>query len=174
MRNFLTYTALFAVSVVVLQLFVFDSVRVSIYFSPLPYIAFVALLPMNMRPVAVLLLGFMTGVFMDFFEGTVGLHTAAALFTAYARRWLMIVTLRRETVEAEPAMPSPKVLGGAKFMRYGSLIVAVHCLVCFSLESLTLTNYAAVVLKAVVSAPFTLLSLWAVAMLFTVRTPKRA
>ncbi len=55
MRNFLTYGGLFVVAAVVAQLFILDSMRVSIYFSPLVYIAFVALLPLNMRPIAVAL-----------------------------------------------------------------------------------------------------------------------
>ena len=81
MRNFLTYLGLFIVAVVVMQFFVFDSIRVSIYFCPLAYIAFVALLPLNMKPVAMVLLGFATGVAVDFFEGTGGLHTAARVNT---------------------------------------------------------------------------------------------
>lgn len=174
MRNVLTYSGLFVVAVVVAQLFVFDSVRVSVYFSPLAYIAFVALLPLNMRPVAVLLLGFLTGVFVDFFEGTGGMHTAATLITAYLRRWIMILTLGRDTVEEETAMPSSKVLGMAKFMRYAALVTLFHCLVCFSLEALTWTNYHLVLVKALVSGVFTFASVWACSLLFTVKTPKKA
>ncbi len=35
------------------------------------------------------------------FEGTGGAHTAAMLLTAYSRRWMMIATLGRDTVEEE-------------------------------------------------------------------------
>ena len=172
MRNFLTYAGLFVVAAVA-QLFVFDTVRVSIYFSPLAYIAFVVLLPLNMRPLAVLTLGFAMGIFIDFFEGTGGVHTAATLFTAYVRRWMMILTLGRDTVEEETAMPSVKLLGRAKFLRYAALVAALHCLLYFSLEALTWTNYHLVLLKTVVSGVFTLLSVWACSLLFTVKTQKR-
>ena len=174
MRNVLTYTGLFVVAVVILQLFVFDSVRVSIYFGPLAYIAFVALLPLNMRPIAVLVLGLVTGLFMDFFEGTAGAHTAATLFTAYARRWMLIATLGRDAVEEESAMPSAKLLGGAKFLRYAALVATLHCLVYFSLEALTWANYGLVLIKTAVSAVFTIAAVWACSLLFTVKTPKRA
>ncbi len=169
----MTYLGLFLVSVVVAQLFVFDSMRVSIYFSPLAYIAFVALLPMNMKPVAVLLLGFATGLFVDLFEGTVGANTAAALVTAYGRRWMMILTMGRDTVEEELAMPSIRLLGPWKFLRYGALLATVHCLAFFSLEALTLTNYHLVLIKTVVSAPFTLGAVWACSLLFTVKPSKK-
>ncbi len=173
MRNFLTYLGLFIVAVVVMQFFVFDSVRVSIYFCPLAYIAFVALLPLNMKPVAVLLLGFATGLTVDFFEGTGGVHTAATLVTAYTRRWIMIAIFGRETVEEAPAMPSAKLLGGKKFWRYVAVVAGIHCLVCFSLEALTWTNYHLVLVKTVVSWVFTFASVWACSVLFTVKTPKR-
>jgi hypothetical protein len=174
MRNFLIYAGLFIVAVVVAQLFVFDSIRVSMWFSPLAYIAFVALLPVATRPVAVLLLGFLTGVFIDFFEGTGGVHTAATLVTAYMRPWIMDLTLGRETVEVETAMPSTKLLGRAKFVRYAALLVGMHCLVYFSLEALTWTNYHWVLLRVAVSAVFTLLAVWMLSLLFTVKKHKRA
>ena len=173
MRNFLTYLMLFVVAVVVAQLFVFDAVRVSIYFNPLVYIAFVALLPISMRPVAVLLLGFATGVFVDFFEGTGGTHTAATLVTAYLRRWMMVITMGRDTVEEETAMPSTRLPGRAKFLRYIALLAGVHCLVFFSLEALTWDNYHLVLVKTAVSGLFTMLAVWAVALLFTGNTRKR-
>ncbi len=170
----MTYAGLFIVAVVVAQLFVFDSMRVSIYFSPLPYIAFIALLPMNMRPVAVLMLGLFTGVCVDFFEGTGGAHTAATLFTAYARRWMMTVVLGRDAVEEEVAMPSTKLLGRAKFLRYAAFLSIAHCLVYFSIEALTWSNYHLVLIKSAVSGLFTLAAVWAVSLLFAVKTQKRA
>lgn len=170
----MTYAGLFVVAVVMAQFFVFDSIRVSIYFCPLAYIAFVALLPLNMKPVAVLLLGFATGVLVDFFEGTGGAHTATALVSAYTRRWIMILTIGRETVEEEATMPSTKLLGRAKFLRYAALLAGIHCLVYFSLEALTWTNYHLVLVKTAVSGVFTLLAVWACSLLFTVKTQKRA
>jgi uncharacterized membrane protein YoaK (UPF0700 family) len=173
MRIIITYLALFVVAVVVAQIFVFDSIRVSIYFCPLAYIAFVALLPIGMRPVAVLLLGFASGVVVDLFEGTAGAHTAATLVTAYLRRWMMTVTLGRDTVGSETAMPSTKLLGAARFVRYAALLSVVHCVVYFSIEALTWSNYGLVLLKSLASSVFTLLAVWACSMVFTVRTPKR-
>jgi hypothetical protein len=165
--------ALFIVAVVVAQLFVFDSIRVSTWFSPLPYIAFLVLLPVGMNPLGVLLLGFLSGAFIDFFEGTGGLHTSAVLVTAYMRPWIMGITLGRETVEVETAMPSTKLLGQAKFIRYTVLVVLVHCLVFFSLEALTWTNYHLVLMRVAVSAVFTLFAVWMLSLLFTVKKHKR-
>lgn len=171
------YTGIFIVAVVLLQLIVFDSMQVWIYFCPLAYIAFIVLLPVNAKPLAVLLLGFATGLFMDFFEGTGGLHTAATLFTAYTRRWVMMLTLGREQFEegiGGSGMLSPKSFGGGKFLRYAATMVFLHCLFYFSLETLSLQNYLSVAIKTAVSGLFTLASVWATALLFTVKTRRRA
>jgi hypothetical protein len=172
MRNFLIYAGLFVVAIVA-QLFVFDSIRVSIWFNPLVYIAFIALLPVGTNPVWVVLLGLLSGLFMDFFEGTAGLHTAATLFTAVMRRRIMKLSLGAETVNVETAMPSAKLLGQSKFLRYMAAVVVFHCIVFFSLEALTWTNYHLVLVKAGISAIFTMLATWGLALLFTVQKQKR-
>lgn len=172
MRNTLIYILLFWVAAA-LQLFVFDPMRGWIYFSPLVYIAFVVLLPMNAKPVAVLLLGLLMGVFMDFFSGTAGLHTIATLFTAYIRKFVMVFTLGKESVE-EGGMPSVKSLGPAKFMRYASLVVGIHCLLYFTVESLSWNYYYVVLLKTAVSGMVTLLGVWLISLLFTSRSRKKA
>ncbi len=172
MRNFLTYAGLF-LTAVALQLFAFDPVHVWMYMSPLVYAAFIILLPVNTLPVVVLLLGLLTGLTMDFFSGTGGLHTVVTLFTAYIRQFVMRFTLGGEYME-EGGMPSVKSLGAGKFLRYASVMVAVQCLAYFTMESLTWKYFWIVMLKTVVSAAVTLLFVWLISLLFTIRTRKKA
>ena len=171
MRNALTYIGLF-LTAIVLQLFVFDPMHVWMYMNPLVYAAFIILLPVNVLPVVVLLLGLATGVVMDFFTGMGGLHTVVMLFTAYIRQFVMIFTLGKEYT-GEGGMPSVKSFGAGKFFRYISVMVAVHCLLYFTLESLTWKYYYIVVLKTVVSGAVTLLFVWLISLLFTVKTRKK-
>jgi hypothetical protein len=157
---------LFAVAMVA-QFFVLDSMRVSVWFNPLACVAFVALLPVGTRPLAMMAWGLATGAFVDFMEGTAGIHAAATLFTAYTRRWTMRATLGRDAVEEAVGMPSVKLLGRKKFLRYAVLLAALHCLVYFSLEALTWRNYHLVALKTAVSGAFTFAAVWALSLLFT-------
>jgi hypothetical protein len=171
MRRFFKYLAIFIVAVVVLQLVIFDSMHPWIYFAPLAYVAFIVLLPLGTRPVSMLVLGLLTGIFVDFFEGTGGLHTAVTLFTAYIRRYEIMLTLGRDALDSD-AMPSVRLLGVGKFVRYSSLAVSVHCLLFFMLESLTWYNIHLVLLKTVVGAVVTMLAVWAVSMLFSTKKQK--
>ena len=53
MHRTLPYISLFVVTVL-LQVFLFDNLSISIYLNPLVYVAFVALLPLDTPPVALL------------------------------------------------------------------------------------------------------------------------
>jgi len=172
-RNFLTYVGVFVVSMAA-QFFVFDSMRVSVWLNPPVCVAFVALLPVGIRPLAMMAWGLATGAFVDFFEGTAGLHTAAMLFSAYTRRWTMMATMGRDAVEETVGMPSIKMLGAGKFLRYAAMFAAIHCLALFSLEALTWSNYHLVLIRTAVSGVFTFAAVWAASLLFTVKTHGRA
>lgn len=167
MRNVLTYLALFFVAAVVVQFFLFDSMRLGVWFSPAAYVAFVVLLPVQTRPVAVLLLGFLLGGFVDFFEGTQGLHTVATLLTAYLRRWILSAGIGKELASEAVGMPSPRLLGGEKFFRYGALTVFVHCFVLFNLEARSPDSYLSVLGKTALSGAVTLAAVWTLASLFS-------
>ena len=55
MQRYLSYIGMF-IGVVLLQIFLLDNISLGIYFHPLIYVAFVIILPLDMRPVWVLLL----------------------------------------------------------------------------------------------------------------------
>lgn len=153
------------VAVVAMQLLVFDSMHLGVFFEPLVYVAFLVLLPLNTKPVVMLALGLMTGVFVDFFEGTAGLHTAVALMTAFVRRNVIVFMLGRDALEEE-RMPSFASTGVWKFIRYSATVTTLHCLVFFSLEALSWSNMWLVMAKTAVSGTVTLVAVWAVALLF--------
>ena len=84
MYRTLPYIGLFAVTVL-LQVFLFDNLSVSIYLNPLVYIAFLALLPLDTKPVALLGAGLLLGVVMDYAMGAAGINTIATLLIAFLR-----------------------------------------------------------------------------------------
>jgi hypothetical protein len=86
---------------------------------------------------------------------------------------MMVVTLGRDTVAEENSMPSTRLPGRGKFLRYAALVAWFHCVVFFSIEALTWTNYHLVLIKSAVGGVFTMLAIWACSSLFTVKTPKR-
>ena len=97
MHKTLPYLALFAV-VVLLQVFLFDNLSISIYLNPLVYVAFIALLPLDTPPVVLLLSGLATGVTMDLAMGAAGVNTIATLLIAFARPTLLGLLYSRDDI----------------------------------------------------------------------------
>ena len=84
MYRLLEYGILFFV-MVILQVFLFSRIGISIYVNPLVYIAFLILLPMEIAGALLLVLGMVLGMTVDFFMGTAGINTIATLFASFCR-----------------------------------------------------------------------------------------
>ncbi len=134
MLRFIEYTVFF-ITVLVLQVFLFENLNLGIYIHPLVYVAFILLLPVDIPAVGILFLGLFTGVIMDVSTGSGGLHTIATVFTAFARPYMLPLLLGREKVK-EGGIPFAARLGAGRFFRYTGFMVFLHCLVFFTFESL--------------------------------------
>ena len=119
MHKTLPYLALFAV-VVLLQVFLFDNLSISIYLNPLVYVAFIALLPLDTPPVVLLLSGLATGVTMDLAMGAAGVNTIATLLIAFARPTLLGLLYSRDDIR-EGGIPSTGRLGNRVFFGGGMI-----------------------------------------------------
>lgn len=158
MYRVLEYT-LFFVTLLLLQVFLFNNLNLSVYINPLVYVAFVLLLPMELASVWVLLLGLAIGAATDLMTGMAGLNTIATLVTAFTRRQTMMLMIGKETV-GEGGIPCSGRIGGGKFVRYASLTVLLHCLVFFTFEALTFSHFHLTLLKTALSAILTVVFIY--------------
>ena len=97
MYRTLPYLGLFAAAAL-LQVFLFDNLTISIHLNPLVYIVFIALLPLDTPPAAVLGAGLALGVTMDFAMGAAGINTIATLLIAFLRPTLAGMICGRDNV----------------------------------------------------------------------------
>ena len=149
MHRTLPYLALFAV-VVLLQVFLFDNLSISIYLNPLVYVAFIALLPLDTPPIVLLLSGLATGVTMDLAMGAAGVNTIATLL-----------------------IPSTGRLGNRVFLNYLIVLVLVHHAVFFSLEALSWAHIVRTIVRTVASGAVSVAFIWVIARIFTAKLPVR-
>lgn len=149
-----------------LQAFLFNNLTISTCFNPLVYVAFVALLPLELSRGGLLLCGLAAGVVADWFMGTAGLNTIVTVFVAFTRPFLLDMLFGKENIR-EGGVPSPERLGGKGFMRYVVLLVALHHLLFFALEALSWPLFGYTLLRLVVSGAATVGFTWLMARLFT-------
>lgn len=72
--------------ILLIQLLVINNIELSTYVNPYIYILFILSLPVSMKPWMVVLLSFFTGMVMDTFSSTPGLHMAATGLMGYLRK----------------------------------------------------------------------------------------
>lgn len=153
MRKIIEYALLFVV-LVLLQIFLFSNLELSVYLNPLIYIAFIILLPIETMPVLVLGLGLLTGVVMDVATGAAGLNTLATLPVAFLRGALLRLTCSKDSV-TDGGVPSVYRLGVLGFVRYVVAAVVMHSLIYFTMECATFDYFHLTLLRVVVSGAVT-------------------
>lgn len=164
MIRIISYALLF-LAVVLFQTFLFDNLAVSIYLSPLVYIAFIALLPMETPPFVMLLCGLAIGLATDWAMGLEGINTAVTLFSAVSRRAVLQTACGKENVR-EGGVPTVWRLGNFSFLLYLVLFTALHHLLFFLLESLSWSLMPFVLIRFVVSTLVSVCFIWLVSQLF--------
>lgn len=131
------------VILVIIQVMILDHVLFLGYINPYLYLLFVIYLPINTSRAYVLILGFILGLSIDFFNNTGGIHAASTLFVAYIRPFLLKLSFGLSydynTLKLNETNFKQQFL-------YVILMVFVHHLLMFSLEYFS-TNYIAEILK---------------------------
>lgn len=171
MYKILPYTALFVV-VVLLQVFLFDNLSISIYLNPLIYLAFILLLPMDIRPLPLLLWGVVVGVVVDHCMGAAGINTIATLPIAFFRPTLLTLLMGRDE-SREGGIPSPERLGSTVFWQYLIVTVLIHHTLFFLLEALSWANLLHTLLRIVLSSALSVGFIWLITRIFTSKTALR-
>ncbi len=171
MYRTLPYIGLFVVAVL-LQVFLFDNLSISVYLNPLVYVVFLALLPLDAQPVTLLGGGLLLGITMDLAMGAAGINTIAMLPVAFFRPTLAGMICGRENVR-EGGIPSPGRLGTHKFFVYMTTLILIHHTIFFLLEALSWNHLLHTVLRIVVSSAVTLAFCWIIDRLFTAKLPAR-
>lgn len=119
----------------VLQEFVFSHINLGGVVNPYIYIMFIILLPLDIAGWGLLLLGFGTGMAMDFLSGTAGLHTIVSTWLAFVRPTTVGLLLGKDETY-QGGIPTSSRLGLGRFLRYLSVMVLLFNIPFFLLEDL--------------------------------------
>ncbi len=157
MRGWIKYLFMF-VALVLLQVLLFNQVNFSGFLNPYIYVLFILLLPLSMAPYQVLLLSFLTGVVIDSFSNSLGLHASATVLMGYLRLPVIRLITTREAEQVD--YPGLKQTGIVWFLMYVSILVALHHFFLFSVEVFTFDGFHRTLLRSLASSVFTVLVIY--------------
>lgn len=144
------------IALLLLQTMVLDQLDVANgWMVPYIYVLFLLMLPFELPTWAVLLIAGVTGLTVDMFTSTPGMHMSACLVMAFARKRLLRLMAPREGYEygMRPTVPR---MGLAWFATYAGVLILIHHLWLFFVELHRFDSIGATLLRALLSAAFTL------------------
>jgi hypothetical protein len=155
---------------VLLQIFIVRNlVLFDVAFSFI-YVAFLLLLPFELATITCMLLGFGTGLLIDAFYNTFGIHAAACVFIMYIRRYWINVLTPRGGYELGMA-PGPHSMGLRWFITYALPLILVHHSILFFVEIGGFELFYYTLIKILSSALFTFVLITVIQ--YIIHTPRR-
>jgi hypothetical protein len=139
---------------VILQVFVFDKIRISGFLNPYIYVMFILMLPFEISGWLLLLSSFLLGLSIDIFSHTGGMHAAASVFMAYARPGVIRLLGKKEDLEPGQ-FPNARDFGTLWFTTYSFILVFLHHLILFNIEIFRFDEFFVTLLKVLINAVLT-------------------
>jgi rod shape-determining protein MreD len=118
---------------VLVQLLIINNIQVNSYINPFIYILLILLLPFDINKSLLLIIGFFTGLSIDIFSDTFGIHAAASTLLAFARPGLLSFISARDAYEPG-SCPSINIYGFSWFIKYLIVGTLIHHTCLFFLE----------------------------------------
>ncbi len=148
------YAAMF-ISLVLIQVLIFNQVQFSGFFNPYIYVLFIILLPLSTPRYAILILAFLIGFVIDIFSNSLGVHSAATVFVAYVRPLVIRLISNREDDKSDyPGLNQNKL---SWFISYVFMIVFLHHAMLFYLEVYTFANFFNTLYRVILSSLFSII-----------------
>jgi hypothetical protein len=153
-RN-IVYNLLYFLVFFLLQIFLFQNISLSSYAFCFIYIGFILTLPVEMSKLLLMVIGMGTGLIIDIFYNTLGIHTAACVLIAYMKPHIINILTPRGGYDAGAEL-SISSLGFQWVFTYAAILIFIHHLALFFLESWGFNDFFFTLLKALASSLFTL------------------
>ncbi len=94
--------------------------------TPYIYYLFILWLPFTLPRIGLLVVGFLTGLILDYFMMTPGLHAAPCVLIAYVRPFIISLLTPKESSEFNYREPSPRAMQWTPYMVYVFVLTLLH------------------------------------------------
>jgi hypothetical protein len=121
LRNIIRFILFITVQVIVL-----NTLHLHRFIVPYIYFLFILWLPFSITRNWLLVIGFITGLTMDYFSMQIGVHTAACVLIAYARPFIIGILTPKDESEFNYREPSPKAMRWIPYLIYALMLTFLH------------------------------------------------
>ncbi len=166
MNDFLRNIARFAFFILV-QVYLLNKIpHLHRFITPYIYYLFLLWLPFSVSRQWLLVIGFLTGLTLDYFTMTPGLHAAACTLIAYVRPFLIGILTPRDTSEFNYREPSPLAMQWTPYAVYVLVLTLLHHGYMVFLEWLSFGSFLDFIIKVVATTGISVLMIFAMELLW--------
>jgi hypothetical protein len=136
------------------------------FIVPYLYYLFILWLPFGISRMGLLAVGFITGITLDFFTMTPGLHAAACVLIAYLRPFIIGILAPKDASGFSYREPSPKSMGWTPYMIYIVVLTFFHHAYMVLLEWLSFGSILHFIVKVIATTGISMLLIITTELLF--------
>lgn len=149
--SYILYFILFSL----VQIIFFRNILLFDYALCFVYLGYLLILPIDIKPIPLMLIGFGMGLLIDSFFDTVGINAFVCVLIAYIRPYILKLLTPGGGYDALMEI-SIRYMGFVWFIKYAALLIFIHHFIFFSLEAWNISFFLDVFIRTVLSTIFTL------------------
>ncbi len=137
------------------------------FIVPYLYFLFILWLPFGISRIGLMVIGFFTGLTLDFFMMTPGLHAASCVLIAYLRPFVISILSPKDTSELTYREPSPRAMGWTPYLVYTFILTVFHHGFMVLLQWLSFGSFLGFIVKVIATTGISMLLIITTELLFT-------
>ena len=138
------------IALILFQVLIVQNIHLGSYIILFPYILFILLLPFETNKLLVLAMAFFTGLTIDMFYDSAGIHAATCVLIGFVRYSLLKLLSPRDGYEVGQT-PTISSMGAVWFISYTATIIFIHHLCFFYLEIFRFSEFFTTLLRVFLS-----------------------
>jgi len=162
LRNIIRFCLFIAVQVYVLN----KIPHLHRLITPYVYFLFILWLPFYISRFWLMVIAFLTGLSLDYFTMTPGLHAAACVLIAYIRPFVINILTPKDPSEFNYREPSPRAMGWTPYAVYILILTILHHTYLVFLEWLQFGSILDLLIKVIGTTGVSMLLIFIVELLF--------
>ena len=161
MRNIIRF-----ILFILVQVFILNTLHLHQFIIPYIYYLFILWLPFSISRYALLIIGFITGLTLDYFSMQIGVHAAACTLIAYVRPFIINILTEKDTSEISYREPSPLAMRWIPYLVYVFVLTLLHHSYMTFLQWLQFGSFMDFLIKIFTTTAISMLMVITVELLF--------
>ncbi|MCQ2203141.1 MAG: rod shape-determining protein MreD [Bacteroidales bacterium] len=141
-----------------LQLLIFNNLQISGFINPYAYILVILTLPFGLSTPLTMVVALVSGLTIDLFCNTPGMHAFACVLIGYLRQYVLKFIAFREEYKSD-SLPSMNTYGLIWYAKYAAIMVVIHHFALFFIEQFDSLFFWPTLLRIILSSIVTIIFL---------------